>query len=283
MAAGANCQNKGRLTCSIRSHFRLLPPRPARVASIKAVLPALTGRTYANLAIQEGDTAQTTTWPENPRPSMNTWRPWARNNALRLKNYENQFAQPPPTPRNASVTDCPPFGSTRNRWSPSVPPSMPTRDRVSGPPQILRQIALHLRRRLERHRVQMAVQFREKPDAIPLYHRRRFVASFMVGQSFLRCQPRHPHVNAGFRGIAVGILGSDFAQPGHARIKQNHVNMMMLSAPIGPQPPEIPPLHHDWSPHVLVQWDISPFQSLHGSSSIPPELPYRISLVMKGW
>ena len=42
-----------------------------------------------------------------------------------------------------------------------APPSMSARHRVTFVPQILRQLQLHLERRLVRHRIQMRIQLRQ--------------------------------------------------------------------------------------------------------------------------
>jgi hypothetical protein len=104
---------------------------------------------------------------------------------------------------------------------------MPAHDRISRPAQILRQINLHLDGRLERHRVQMFVQFWQKVEAVAFDHRGCFDAGFVVGEAFLECQAGHPHVNTGLLGVAFGILCAHLTSFANYRVEQDDVNIVM--------------------------------------------------------
>ena len=105
---------------------------------------------------------------------------------------------------------------------------MPASDRVTGPAQILRQILFHLGGGLIRHRVQVLIQFRQKAEAVAFDHRGCFGSRLMVGETFLRGQPCHPNVDAGFLGIALRVFGTNFSHFADRRLKQHDVNIVMV-------------------------------------------------------
>jgi len=63
---------------------------------------------------------------------------------------------------------------------------MTTRDSVSSPTQILRQVFFHLDCRLKGHWVQVSKKFREQLDAIALHDPGIFDAGFVIREAFLR-------------------------------------------------------------------------------------------------
>src|SRR5437762_13072008 len=69
--------------------------------------------------------------------------------------------------------------------------SMSTCDRVPDPAQILRQVLFHLHRRLERHRVQVLVEFRQEAEAVTLHQRGILDPCLVIGEAFLRRQAGH--------------------------------------------------------------------------------------------
>jgi hypothetical protein len=104
---------------------------------------------------------------------------------------------------------------------------MPSRDRISSPAQILRQILLHLDGRLEGHRVQMLKQLRQKAEAVAFDHRGCLDSRLMVGEAFFWGQARHPHIEAGFLGVALWIFITNFPELAGCLVQQYDVNVVM--------------------------------------------------------
>ena len=50
----------------------------------------------------------------------------------------------------------------------------------------------------------------------------------MVGETFLRGQPCHPNVDAGFLGIALWVFGTNLSGFADRRLMQHDVNIMMV-------------------------------------------------------
>ena len=106
---------------------------------------------------------------------------------------------------------------------------MPARDRVPGPAQILRQIDFHLHCRLERHRVQVRVEFRQQPDTVTLHNPRILDSRFVVLKAFLRRQSRHAYIHTGLLGVTLSVCGPHFSDFANGRIEQDDVNTVIRS------------------------------------------------------
>ena len=105
---------------------------------------------------------------------------------------------------------------------------MPAHDRVPGPAQILRQIHFHLHRRLEWHRVQVRVEFRQQPDAVTLHNPRIFDSRFVILKAFLRRQSRHAYVHAGLLEVVLSFCFPGISDFANSRIEQDDVNIVVL-------------------------------------------------------
>ena len=83
--------------------------------------------------------------------------------------------------------------------------SVSARDRVSGSSQIFSQFHFHLNRCFKWHRVQMFVKFRYQSHAIFPDDPSRFIAVFVILESVIDWDSRHPDINARLKWIAIGI------------------------------------------------------------------------------
>ena len=87
--------------------------------------------------------------------------------------------------------------------SPSL--SVSACDRVSGSAQIFSQFHFHLNRCFKWHRVQMFVKLRHQSHAIFPDDPSRFIAVFVILESVIDWDSRHPDINARLKWIAIGI------------------------------------------------------------------------------
>ena len=71
--------------------------------------------------------------------------------------------------------------------------------------QVLRQVALHLRRGLVRHGAQVGVQLRHETNAVAPHQRYAPDAALVVLEALLGIEPREPDVHGGLPRVTVGI------------------------------------------------------------------------------
>lgn len=108
---------------------------------------------------------------------------------------------------------------------------MPARHGVSLAAQIFRQVHFHLGSRLEGHRVQVGEKLRQQFQTVTFHHPRRFQTGLVVREALLRRQASHAHVHAGLGRVPRGIHGPHLAQPSRRRIKQHHIDTVVLAGP----------------------------------------------------
>ena len=104
---------------------------------------------------------------------------------------------------------------------------------VPSPPQILRQIHLHLRGGLERHRVQVRVKFRQEAEVVAFDHPRGLHPGLVVGEPVFRRQARHADVNAGLLGISLRVGNPDSTEPAGGGVEQDYLHVVVvIRAPV---------------------------------------------------
>ena len=90
---------------------------------------------------------------------------------------------------------------------------------ITFPPQILRQIHLHLSCSFEWHRIKVRVELGQEADPVFLHYPGRFVAMLVILETVLNRQSGYPNVDARLRRIAFRIKTQDRAMPQHGRIQ----------------------------------------------------------------
>ena len=89
---------------------------------------------------------------------------------------------------------------------------MPAYHRTTSPAKVFGQISLHLRGGFIRHWVQMCVQLRQQSKPIAFDQQRAFDSLFVIRKTLLRCQARHPDIDARLCRVAIGIGQSHLAE-----------------------------------------------------------------------
>jgi hypothetical protein len=117
--------------------------------------------------------------------------------------------------------------SGKDRGAP-VSASMSAQHSVARPAQVLREIFLHCDSRLERHRIQMLVELGKKTKSVTLHKPRGFDSLLVIGQSRFGSQSGHADIHARQVWFAERVGQFDRPEPGHCRIEQHHVNVMMI-------------------------------------------------------
>ena len=94
------------------------------------------------------------------------------------------------------------------------------------------------------HRVEVFIQFGHEADAIAFHNRSAFDSSLVIGESRLRRQAGHAHVNTGFLRVASWVRSANAADFGGSRVKPHHINVVMIFwLPFGLNPSERSTLH----------------------------------------
>jgi hypothetical protein len=104
----------------------------------------------------------------------------------------------------------------------------PAAHRVALIPQFPGQFLLHHAGCIERHRVQVLVHLRQKPDPVFPDVVGRLVAALVVLEPFGRRDAGHADVEAPLLRITFGIGCLDFLLLQHGRVEQDDVNMMVV-------------------------------------------------------
>lgn len=94
--------------------------------------------------------------------------------------------------------------------------------------QILGQILLYLCCGVEWHGIQMRVQFGKQPQTMTFHDRSRFDPLFVVGESFLRCQTCHPHIDARPSRVSVRIGRTHAPHFSGSGMEQDHVDVVVV-------------------------------------------------------
>ena len=105
---------------------------------------------------------------------------------------------------------------------------MPAGDGVALLTEVFGEIAFHLGRGVERHRVEVEKQFGQQADAVALDDGGALEAGLVVGEAFLGPQAGHADIDGGLLRVAVGIEGANFPEPRGGGREKHDVNMVVM-------------------------------------------------------